>query len=124
MGDRWLLLVVEALADGPQRFGDLAGRVGAAPNILTDRLRTMEVEGLVVSSPYSTRPLRLTYELTASGRELHDALVPLGAWGAAREGMAAERFHDACGTAIELRPWCPTCDRPVAPDESPGTIDL
>jgi DNA-binding HxlR family transcriptional regulator len=124
IGDRWLLLVVEALADGPQRFGEVADRIGAAPNIVSDRLRRLEVEGLVASTPYETRPLRLVYELTASGRELHDALVPLAAWGGAVEGIAPERFHDACGTAVELRPWCPTCDRPVGPDETPGVVEL
>lgn len=124
VGDRWLLLVVEALADGPQRFGDLAERVGAAPNILTDRLRRLEVEGLVVTSPYSVRPRRLSYDLTAPGRELLHALVALSAWGAAGEGLVGESFHDACGSAVELRPWCPTCDRPVDRDELPGTINL
>ena len=124
VGDRWLLLVIEALADGPQRFGDLVTRVGAAPNILADRLRRLEVEGLVVSTPYSSRPLRLSYDLAAAGRELHDALIPLRAWGSAREGAPSEVFHEMCGTAIELRPWCPTCDRAVGPDESPGTVEL
>ena len=124
IGDRWILLLVDALADGPQRFGDLADRVGAAPNILTDRLRRLEVEGLVVATPYSDRPLRFDYRLSAPGQELADALVALTAWGASREGLPAARFHDTCGSAIELRPWCPTCDRPVAPDESPGTYDL
>ncbi len=119
-----MLLVVEALADGPRRFGDLADRVGAAPNILTDRLRRLQAEGLVVASPYSERPVRFEYRLSASGRELADALVAVAAWGAAQDGRGVERFHEACGTAVELRPWCPTCDRPVGPDESPGTYDL
>ncbi|CAN5679217.1 helix-turn-helix domain-containing protein [soil metagenome] len=124
VGDRWVLLVVEALAERPQRFGELAERVGAAPNILTDRLRRLEVEGLVVATPYSERPVRLDYRLSAPGQELANALLALAAWGAAREGLPAERFHEACGSAVELRPWCPTCDRPVGPDESPGTYDL
>ncbi len=124
IGDRWLLLVVEALADGPQRFGDLQERVGAAPNILTNRLRRLEAEGLVVATPYSERPVRVQYELSAVGRELADALVALSGWGAAVEGRRGERFHASCGTALELRPWCPTCDRPVDDDEAVGTYDL
>lgn len=124
VGDRWVMLVVDALAAGPQRFGELAEHVGAAPNILTDRLRRLEVEGLVVTTPYSVRPVRSEYRLTASGSALAAALVALAGWGAAREGLPAERFHEACGSGLELRPWCPTCDRPVDPDESPGTYDL
>ncbi len=124
IGDRWVLLVVDALAAGPLRFGELAERVGAAPNILTDRLRRLEVEGLVVAAPYSDRPVRSEYRLSAGGTELASALVGVAQWGAAREGLPAERFHKACGSGLELRPWCPTCDRIVDSQESPGTYDL
>lgn len=124
IGDRWVLLVVEALAAGPLRFGELVERVGAAPNILTDRLRRLEVEGLVVAVPYSDRPVRSEYRLSAGGTELASALVGVALWGAAREGLASERFHEACGSGLELRPWCPTCDRMVDSHESPGTYDL
>jgi DNA-binding HxlR family transcriptional regulator len=114
VGDRWSLLVVDALLDGPRRFGELSERVdGIAPNILTARLRRLEREGLVVAVPYSRRPLRLSYELTRAGHELADALAQLAAWGASTEGMPAPRHHDLCGTALELRAWCPTCERVV-----------
>ena len=119
-----MLLVIDALAEGPLRFGELGDRVGAAPNILTDRLRRLEAEGLVVATPYSERPVRFTYDLTARGRELATALVGLGAWGAAASSAPAEHFHDRCGTGVELRPWCPTCDRLVGPDESTNAYDL
>src|SRR3954463_11379469 len=118
IGDRWILLVVEALADGPERFGDLQERVGAATNILTNRLRRLQTEGLVVATPYSERPVRMQYALTATGRELAEALVALSAWGTAAEGRPGEHFHESCGTALELRPWCPTCDRMVDGAES------
>lgn len=124
VGDRWLLLLVDALADGPQRFGELADRLGAATNIVADRLRTLELEGLVLATPYSERPLRLSYGLTAPGRELAEVLGPLAAWGANREGVPATWFHHVCGTAIELRPWCRTCDRLLDAAEPSGRYDL
>lgn len=124
VGDRWTLLVVDALADGALRFGELAEQVGAAPNILTDRLRRLGVEGLLVAEPYSERPVRFHYRLSASGAELAAALVTLAAWGAIADGRSVAPFHQACGSAIELRSWCPTCDRPVDPHESPGTYHL
>lgn len=120
VGDRWSLLVVAALAGGPLRYGELGEVVaGIAPNILAGRLRQLTREGLVHTVPYSERPRRVTYELTTDGRALADALAALEAWGARREGIPEPRFHARCGTAVELRPWCPTCDVPV----EPGGVD-
>jgi DNA-binding HxlR family transcriptional regulator len=124
VGDRWVLLVVDALLAGPRRFGDLTDQLGVAPNILSRRLRDLEADGLVVSAAYTDRPVRLQYELTAPGRELAGALTALAAWGARREGRTPPVFHDACGTALEARPWCPTCDRSVGPDEPPGRYEV
>jgi DNA-binding HxlR family transcriptional regulator len=119
VGDRWTLLLVSALLDGPLRFGELADAVpGVAPNILTRRLRHLETEGLVVATPYSRRPLRVTYELTATGRELAGALALLTEWGARQGGDVAPRHHAPCGTSLEARWWCPTCDRAVVDDEA------
>jgi DNA-binding HxlR family transcriptional regulator len=119
VGDRWTLLLVHALLDGPLRFGELADAVpGVAPNILTRRLRHLEHEGLVVATPYSRRPLRMTYELTATGRELAGALALLSEWGARQGGESAPRHHASCGTSLEARWWCPTCDRAVVEGEA------
>lgn len=122
MGDRWTLLLVEALLDGARRFGELEEALGGiAPNILTQRLRRLESEGLVLAEPYSQRPPRFVYELTAAGRELAGALRLLADWGARqREGVEPPR-HEACGNLVEARWWCPTCERPVGEEE---TADL
>lgn len=110
VGDRWTLLVVEALLHGPRRFGELATDVGGiAPNILTGRLRHLEREGIVVARPYSRRPVRLAYELTASGRELAGALMLLTQWGAETSAEAEPLRHSPCGTPVEPRWFCPTC---------------
>src|SRR5512143_868711 len=75
VGDRWSLLVVESLLDGPMRFNDLqAALPGIAPNILSARLRRLESERVLQARPYSERPVRLRYELTAEGRELAGVL--------------------------------------------------
>lgn len=125
VGDRWSLLLVEALLDGPRRFGELTGTVaGIAPNILTSRLRRLEREAIVRSTPYSARPLRMEYGLTAEGRELAGALRLLADWGARHAGDAATLRHDACGTPLEARWWCPTCDRLVEGVDPDGLIRL
>ena len=118
VGDRWTLLLVEALLDGPRRFGDLQSTfLGIAPNVLTQRLRRLESEGIVVAQPYSERPQRFVYELTASGHELAGSLRLLADWGARHREAAEPPRHEACGTPVEVRWWCPTCERPVD-DES------
>jgi DNA-binding HxlR family transcriptional regulator len=119
VGDRWTLLVIESLLAGPRRFGELADElIGIAPNILTKRLRQLEQDGLIVSSPYSERPVRLAYELTAVGKELAGALALLANWGTRADGDDGPHHHRTCGTALELRHWCPTCERVVdQPDD-------
>lgn len=119
VGDRWTLLIVEALLDGPRRFGDLVETVeGIAPNILTERLRRLERAALVVSRPYSERPPRFVYELTEAGAELAGALRLLADWGARHAEGAEPLRHALCGTALEARWWCPSCEQTVADDEA------
>jgi DNA-binding HxlR family transcriptional regulator len=121
VGDRWSLLMVEALLDGPRRFGELAETLsGIAPNILTDRLRRLERAGIVRSTPYQERPTRLAYDLTADGRDLASALRLLADWGS-RGGTDAEPLrHVTCGTALEARWYCPTCEAAIDPAEAPN----
>jgi DNA-binding HxlR family transcriptional regulator len=120
VGDRWSLLVVDALLDGPRRFGELRESLpGIAPNILTDRLRRLERERILVSTPYSTRPPRMEYALTGDGRDLASALRLLSDWGSRRTGGEPLR-HERCGTPIEARWFCPTCGLPVGDAEIGG----
>ena len=127
VGDRWSLLVVEALLDGERRFGELGGRVpGIAPNILTDRLRRLERAGVIVAEPYSTRPLRVHYRLTVDGQELAGVLRLLASWGTSHESVSTDGRgvadsqpvrHEPCGTPLEARWYCPTCARITPEDE-------
>ncbi len=120
VGDRWTLLVVSALLDGPRRFGDLGDAVGGiAPNVLSARLRHLQREGLVVAARYSDRPARFVYELSAPGRDLADALRLLAEWAGRRAGASGgdgggEVVHGLCGTSLEHRWYCPTCEATVA----------
>jgi DNA-binding HxlR family transcriptional regulator len=119
VGDRWALLLVDALLPGARRFGELQESIpGIAPNILSDRLKRLEREGVVVSRRYSERPPRFTYELSAGGMDLAGALRLLAAWGSRRSPNAEHPRHQACGTPLETRWYCPTCARPVEDDET------
>jgi len=123
VGDRWTLLVVEALLAGPRRFNDLLGQIpGIAANILSDRLRRLERDGLRVARPYSQRPPRSTYQLTGEGSELAGALRLLAHWGAGHTDPADTPRHPACGTPLEARWYCPTCDQLV--DSEPRHAEM
>jgi DNA-binding HxlR family transcriptional regulator len=125
VGDRWSLLLVEAMLDGPRRFGELGEAVtGIAPNILADRLRRLERGGILVATPYTRRPPRMEYALTADGRELAGALHLLADWGVRRGGTGEALRHEACGTPLEARWHCPTCGRLVDEGEPDGLTRL
>jgi DNA-binding HxlR family transcriptional regulator len=114
VGDRWTLLVVEALLPGPRRFNDLLGQIpGIAANILSERLKRLERDGLLIARPYSQRPPRAAYQLTAEGTELAGALRLLAHWGARHTDPAGTPRHPTCGTPIQARWYCPTCDQLV-----------
>jgi DNA-binding HxlR family transcriptional regulator len=114
VGDRWTLRVVDALLAGPRRFNELLDEVGGiAPNILSQRLKHLEREAMVLARPYSERPPRVAYELTALGRELAGALRLLEQWGARGTDAGKGPRHGACGTPLEARWYCPTCARVV-----------
>ncbi|HEV2769567.1 MAG TPA: helix-turn-helix domain-containing protein [Solirubrobacteraceae bacterium] len=122
VGDRWTLLVVAALLEGPARFGDLERALpGIAPNVLSARLRTLEARGLVVARAYQRRPPRFAYELADDAAELTGALRLLAGWGARHAHDAQAPRHEACGTSLEARFWCPHCEQPVDPGEA---VDL
>ena len=109
---------MEALLAGPLRYGELQGTVaGIAPNILADRLRRLESDGLLTATAYVERPPRFEYRLTVEGRALAGALRLLADWGArqvdAGAGNGGALRHHACGTALEARWFCPTCGEVV-----------
>jgi len=119
VGDRWTLLTVAALLDGPKRFNELQEALaGIAPNVLSGRLKGLVEQALVVAVPYSQRPPRFVYELTETGRELAGALRLLADWGARGAEAAEPLRHTACGTALEARWYCSTCEQAV--DDAEG----
>ena len=117
VGDRWTLLLVAALLEGEKRFNELHDELdGIAPNVLSARLKLLGEQALVVSRPYSERPPRFVYELTESGRELAGALRLLADWG------AGEPLRHSCGTALEARWWCPSCEQVVDDAADDGDV--
>jgi DNA-binding HxlR family transcriptional regulator/putative sterol carrier protein len=87
VGDRWTLLIVRELMPGPRRFTDLIGGLpGISRNLLTERLRVLERDGIVARQALPPPAARQVYELTDDGRDLAAVMGPLIAWGARRLG--------------------------------------
>jgi DNA-binding HxlR family transcriptional regulator len=77
IGDRWTVLIVCALGEGDARFSELRRQIeGISQKMLTQTLRGLERDGLVLRTVYAEVPVRVEYALTEAGRTL---LGPLGA---------------------------------------------
>lgn len=84
IGDRWTVLVIGTLHDGPRRFGEIARRIdGISQKMLTQTLRALERDGLVTRTQYPEIPPRVEYALTNLGASLTEPLEVLEQWATA-----------------------------------------
>ena len=98
ISDKWVTLVLSALADGPQRYSDLSRRIaGVSQKMLTQTLRNLERDGLLTRTVTPSVPVRTDYELTALGASLLDLLRHLKEWAEEhmREVDEARATYDA-----------------------------
>ncbi|MEU7751603.1 helix-turn-helix domain-containing protein [Micromonospora sp. NPDC049171] len=98
LSDKWLTLVVSALADGPRRHSELARTVaGASQKMLTQTLRKLERDGLVSRSVTVGVPARVDYQLTPLGESLLPVQRAIKAWAETHIGEvhAARARYDA-----------------------------
>lgn len=90
IGDKWSVLIVMALRDGPRRFNQIRRDIGSiSQRMLTLTLRGMERDGLVSRKVHPTTPPRVEYALTDLGHSLRGPVETLGAWAIANEAQIA-----------------------------------
>ena len=88
VGDKWTILVVSELGNGPKRFNEIRRALGSiSQRMLTLTLRGLERDGLVTRTVFPTIPPRVDYELTKLGRSLLEPVSGIGLW--ARQNRAA-----------------------------------
>jgi DNA-binding HxlR family transcriptional regulator len=88
VGDKWTILVVGELGNGPRRFNEIRRALGSiSQRMLTLTLRGLERDGLVTRTAYPTIPPKVEYELTKLGRSLIEPVSGIGLW--ARQNRAA-----------------------------------
>lgn len=107
LGDRWVLLICRELSMGDRRFTDLrAALPGIAPNLLTDRLRSLADEGLVTTAELPPPAARTVYRLTEDGRRVVPVLRALARFGARHlGGEAPEEIGARRVASALLLPW-------------------
>jgi DNA-binding HxlR family transcriptional regulator len=114
LGEKWSLLVVRELALNVHRFDEIARNTGAPRDILTNRLRRLEAEGVLEKRLYQERPRRHEYHLTEAGDELRPILLSLSQWGERWTSQVnAVRWVHTCGHEVELVHTCDACGSEV-----------
>lgn len=112
IGDKWTILVVMLLGDGPMRFNELRRRIGGiSQRMLTLTVRGLERDGFVTRTVFPTIPPRVDYELTALGRSLQMPVQQLGIWTLQNISLIEEaqrRFDQAAEKQMGAAPAEPT----------------
>jgi DNA-binding HxlR family transcriptional regulator len=112
IGEKWSMLVVMLLRDGPRRFNDIKRNTGSiSQQMLTRTLRGLERDGMVTRTIFPTSPPQVEYSLTELGRSLSEPVLIFGRWiqeHLAEIEAARDRFDDGAkagprGTTTENR---------------------
>jgi DNA-binding HxlR family transcriptional regulator len=113
VGERWSLLILRDAFFGVRRFDEFQERLGIARNVLAARLAHLCESGLLERRPYSERPQRFEYHLTAAGRDLGPVLLALIKWGdrhhPSPQGPPVRTLHRGCGGEVDALMHCQTC---------------
>ena len=102
VGDKWTILVVGELGNGPKRFNEIRRALGSiSQRMLTLTLRGLERDGLVTRTVFPTIPPKVEYELTRLGHSLLEPVNGIGLWARQHQGAiedARKRFDAAAGS--------------------------
>ncbi len=99
LGKRWTGLILDALMHGPQRFCEMTAAVeGLSDRVLSDRLRELEVEGIVERIVYPQIPVRVEYRLTDKGSDLQPVITAIHTWAEQWIEFAEEDAKDTSHT--------------------------
>jgi DNA-binding HxlR family transcriptional regulator len=114
VGERWSLVALREIGYGVHTFARIAAYTGASRDILADRLRKLEADGIIERRLYSEHPPRYEYHLTQAGRELFPITISLLTWGDkwANDSPSVAFRHD-CGHQVAIELSCAHCGGPV-----------
>ena len=120
VGDRWTMMILRNCFLGTRRFVDFQQQLGAARNLIADRLAKLVEHGVLERRRYQERPPRDEYLLTEKGLALQPVLLALVAWGdrfmdADDAGPPIENVHSGCGKPMHAIGVCSECGERLTP---------
>ena len=115
IGDRWTLLIVHEILIGNCTFNEIKKALnGISSNLLSDRLKHLEEQGLLASNLYSDHPPRYKYTLTERGRGLEIVFNALIIWGKNNLDKCYKKMvHHSCQHEVTMAYYCPHCQKNV-----------
>jgi DNA-binding HxlR family transcriptional regulator len=118
IGDRWAVLIVRELFMGNRRFDSLLTQSQSTPQMLSTRLKRLEVDGMIQRKRYMDKPPRYEYELTEMGRAFYPVILALREWGetwckSEDEDVAVRYTHLNCGHDAGVGTLCQACGEPL-----------
>lgn len=119
LGDKWTLLILYAVMHGNDTYNQLQQALpGIASNLLSERLKSLEEDGLIKSELYQEHPPRYRYGLTEAGKDLHMVFHSIMLWGEKHLSTCYKRLiHTSCGHSVRLKYYCEECGREVRKNE-------
>lgn len=104
VGDKWTVLIISILAEGPKRFNEVRLAIGGiTPKVLTSTLRSLVADGLVTRKVFAEVPPRVEYSLTDLGRSLLEPVAALRRWAELNVASIEEnRDRHAARSSAEL----------------------
>jgi len=80
LGKRWIPMIIYALLQAPKRFHDLESELEISAKMLSERLKYLEQENILIRTVYPEMPIRVEYELTQKGKSLKPIIDALATW--------------------------------------------
>lgn len=119
IGDKWTLLILRQIMIGHKTYKEMQeGLDGIPTNLLSERLKCLETDGLITTQLYQNHPPRYEYLLTDSGKDLSDIFYSLIMWGEKHLKVCYKQLtHSECGHKIEHQYLCPHCNKTIKGDE-------
>ncbi|CAM3309730.1 MULTISPECIES: winged helix-turn-helix transcriptional regulator [Paenibacillus] len=81
LGKRWNGLIIQTLMSGPKRFKDISNLIPSmSDKMLSERMKDLECEGILIRHVYPETPVRIEYELTEKGKALRPVMEQIASW--------------------------------------------